>query len=210
MFSYAKNRRAGGGGCTVGCMEAIAEDVRALLTRQEVWVLAGAADTASVTHWVSHLHLKPTAVGDVRMFDRRDVERLLCWRHEGAQLERSRRALLRVCLGELEVRGSELRDTGLTTKTGRYLDEELLSLVGEAQCWTGRDFDAFAKRRSAPSSAEIMQRLAIFNWRRLCLRAGLTDKRPAVACAGRQGAQNTPQNNYLYRVVEGSNGHAVA
>jgi hypothetical protein len=147
--------------------------VRALLSRQEVWLVADAAGTEMVEHWVRQGRLAPTWVGETRLFDRRDVDSLLRYRFEGVALERQRRVLVRLCLGELEASRGRLIETGLNVATASYLDEDLLALVAAAGRWKSHEFDEWACSRGLPSADAVMQRLAIFSWARVCLRAGL-------------------------------------
>ena len=145
-------------------------------------MIAQAQDTAMIKHWIKSQQLRPTMVADRRLFDRSAVEALL--RHKfGSQpgkLLGARRDLVRLAMGELTVQGGCLVETGRCVATAGYLDEELMDLVCEADREDPRSFDDWAQRRGAPTAAEIMQRLAIFNWRRLLARAR-PSQRPLVA-----------------------------
>lgn len=132
-----------------------------------------------VHYWCERHDLEPFAAtwARQRLFDRAEIERFLSDRLAGEELDAARRTLVRLALGELCVKGGELRQSGVYATTGDLLDEEVLGLIAEAALQTGNvelarvDYDKWAAARGAPVGDDLMLRLGVFSWPALRRRA---------------------------------------
>lgn len=146
------------------------EVVRALFTHREVEMVMQRHES-TISRYVSDGSLRGTRVaGYQRMqFDRRDVESLIRRCLPEPEREPAERRLLGLALGELVCVGGRkvLIETGEPSVTGAYLDRELFALVRTAAMPDQEAYDQWARARGAPTSTQLMQRLAVFSWEQL-------------------------------------------